>query len=337
MMLRAALAICVLALLVPATAGATFPGRNGKLTATVEGCQSKRHIVAIRPGVAGLQTLTPACAGDPRYRRDTFGPQWLPDGRRFLFVDATGPPRPEGLAFVTANPAGANERVGPRVGAKDPSLSPDGKRFVFSRNNGLFGVGVDGGDPTTLVPERTCVDTPGGFVAGDCYLANPRWSPDGRYFAVVWSGRRADREDYGLWIFNARNARPLRRLAGASEWFDWAPDSRRVVFATYGARADSGHVTGGNLYLARADGGGLRRIVRRDGTAETAPVISPDNRWVAWISLRFGPGDLGFTVTPTVWRRRLSGGPSQRLAALPRPVVDETFYTSPDLSWQPLP
>jgi Dipeptidyl peptidase IV (DPP IV) N-terminal region/WD40-like Beta Propeller Repeat len=342
-MLRAALAICVLIAVVPATASATFPGRNGKLTATVEGCANARHIVAIDLGTGVKRNLTAPCAraGNTAYHRDTWGPTWLPDGRRFLFAELVQRRTPVEATFRTANAVGLAKSTAfgmPFHLEAEPSLSPDGTRFVFVRRDGLFTIGLDGRDERQILRERTCFDAQGGVHPEECdHIQQPRWSPDGRYIAVLRSSGESGVDRHGIWVIEARTGRYLRRVSTRGQDFEWSPGSRHLVFATYGARSDDGKVKGGNLFMVGVDGRGLRRIVRRQDTAETQPVISPDGRWVAWISLRFGPGDLSFDIEPTVWRQRLSGGRAQRLATLPEPYVDESFFRSPTLSWQPLP
>jgi Tol biopolymer transport system component len=87
----------------------------------------------------------------------------------------------------------------------------------------------------------------------------------------------------------------------------------------------------------RASGKGARRLVHRRRLAEIAPTWSPDGRWIAWISLRFGKGDVGFDVKPSLWRVRAGGGRPRRITALPAPTVEEGEFLAPRLAWQALP
>jgi Tol biopolymer transport system component len=340
---RFTLVALLTALAVAAPASASFPGRNGKLVATTFGCGT-RHIAVVER--ARLTPLTPRCepvAGYESVYRDTFVPEWLPDGRRLLFAEAAPGFSSPHSTIITADPAGGAEQRGAQMSLDirenpiGPSVGPDGRRMVFGDRGGIVTTDLDGGNRHDLVADPQCTNSDGSPRPCSA-LVDPRWSPDGRYIAVH-RVTGYENSKIGIWLLSARTGSLLRKIAPRGYDVDWSPDSRRIVFSSMWGHSggDGNRVKGGNLYVARADGGGVRRVVRGHGTAETKPVWSPDGRWLAWISLKIGPGDIDFTVTPTVFRRRVSGGRWQKVAVIPGPRVEEGFYDKPDLAWQPLP
>src|SRR4051794_35242920 len=101
----------VLAAALPASASATFPGANGRLAVTLDGCSENRFIRAVSVTGAPAEDLTPSCAQltDADDVRDTFGPDWSPDGTRLLFA-STAVVSP-GTRFATVAADGTGERT----------------------------------------------------------------------------------------------------------------------------------------------------------------------------------------------------------------------------------
>jgi Tol biopolymer transport system component len=190
---------------------------------------------------------------------------------------------------------------------------------------------VDGRDVKLLRAQARC-----GPDNAICVMyEDPRWSPDGRRIAVrVLSASRAI--GTGLWILDAGTGRPLRRIAKGGLWgafeADWSPDGRRLVFNTDYQRDEvNGGASGGNIYVARADGKGKpRRIVHRKHIADTDPTWAPDGRSIVWV-------EQSFRVRPGIWRMRVPGGRPRLIRRIPHPYVEEGDYYAPKLAWQPLP
>jgi hypothetical protein len=98
----------------------------------------------------------------------------------------------------------------------NPHLSPDGKYLLFvrfspGRHVSICSVGVYGGPVTTLLK-----------LPGLAYDVKPRWSPDGRWIALI-----ADNEEdvpKGLILLHSSH-RTVRRFPNVQE-FAWSPDSR---------------------------------------------------------------------------------------------------------------
>lgn len=346
------------ALLVAAVAAvpapAAFPGANGPLVMELDGdgaCfyEGGRYLAATPWNRVELTPITPPCEQTPdesanedkddheSVTRSVSSPEFAPDGERLLAYQSGA--QPSGL--VTLAPDGSDLRPVPVAVASTPSFAPDGRRFAFSRDDGIWTARTDGTDVRRILRRPRC--------GSNCVRVQaPRWSPDGRYLSVEveqfrFGPGKPPKPRPGIWLVRPADGRLVRRVAKRGGDVDWSPDSRRLVYATdYQQRELKGGASGGNLYVVRPDGRGRRRIVHRRGTAETTPVWSPDGRWIAWVSIDFGRGDVGFEVWPSLWRIGVPGGraagSAKRLGKLPEPYEEEAFFSPPgSLTWRPLP
>lgn len=331
--MRLALPLVVAAALaLPATATASFPGANGMLAVTEETCGDSieiTHVQAYTSRGARRGELTPSCdtyesGNGDRIARGTFGPDWSPDGTRLLYAQAAGGDQPARFETVAADGTG-EQAVSPALrgvsSVNAPSFAPDGRRFAYLDGGTLYVAPGDGGAAAPLRDARNFLSV--------------RWSPRGDMMAVVRAGTAAQA---GLWLVDAASGRLVRRMVkGSVAGFDWSPDGSRIVFATPSYHAENGRVSGGNLYAVLTDGGRARVFVRTRGVGAVNPVWSPDGDSIAWVQMRFTPGDVRFRVIPTLWRKPARPGPARRIAILRSPSVEEGYHSVPDLAWQALP
>ena len=328
-------------------AHAAFPGRNGKLVVSLDRCEFHPHLRALSIGGRDLGALTKPCevvGKDAEFEDDVLraasAPDWSPDGERLVFVQSGA--EPAGLVTVAAD--GSDPQPIPStLGARSPSFAPDGLRVAFTEGGHVWTVGFDGVAPRLLRAAASCPPN-----RGNCTVfTGARWSPDGRRIAVVAEqfafgpGRPAVPRP-GIWLLDARTGKLVRRVvAGDTSTpaeVDWSPDGRLLLFRTsYQQEEIKGGASGGNIWVVRPDGRGRRRLVHRPRYAETFPRFSPDARWIAWIGLGFSAGDAAFSVKPTVYRVRTSGGRPQLVRRLPGPYVEEGDFHAPELAWQPRP
>jgi len=302
---------------------------------SIEDCYQAGYLATVKWRGGDVQPFTEECdSGGPEQPQGFAHPVASPDGETLLALrhGESGP------GYVTLGATGSDVSPVPisredlTIYPSGPSWAPDGETFAFDgdRNEGgrdrapLWAVQTDGSEQRSITGEReTAYD-------------NPSWSPDGKLIAVNASrgGLRT-----GLWLIRASNGKPVRRIAGTRAFDpDWSPDGRRIVFRTlYRQREIKGGASGGNLYVIDRSGKNRRRLVQREDIAETQPTWSPNGRWIAWVSLDFTGGDVGFDVFPSIWRVRARGGELHELTDLPEPYVEEGEYVPPHLTWVPRP
>jgi dipeptidyl aminopeptidase/acylaminoacyl peptidase len=340
------------ATLLPGRAGASFPGANGPFVLAVQGCQ--RHLATIPAGGGPLTAITERCPRDAQgYGRDleVFAPDVSADGRTVVALREDLEADDGGLGYLTLGIDGANPRTitppPPFLASGAPSFAPDGTRFAVTQPAGLGAtslraVRVSDGRLSLIRFARTC--GPPDRSRNCTELLAPRWSPDGRFLAVVvhsavYAPRAPVPVAPGIWIVRASDGTLVRRVARRGGWVDWSPDGRHLVYGTAYRQADelAGGASGGNLYVVDRQGRRTRELVRRAGVAETEPTWSPDGRSIAFVSLRLGGGDVSFRVRASLWTVRAAGGTPRRVRDLPAPGVEEGEFDAPELAWAPEP
>ena len=119
------------------------------------------------------------------------------------------------------------------------------------------------------------------------------WLPDGVRFAYSKPGPTGDMIAVRR-LDGAGGDRVLRRAMHPLITTDITPDGQRVVFSDYGQRA-------GRIHLASVQGDGDSREIPAEGDGyEQAGMVSPDGRWLAYITNK--------TRREEVCVRRLDGG-----------------------------
>jgi Tol biopolymer transport system component len=152
-----------------------------------------------------------------------------------------------------------------------PSLSPDGTRFVFNRQE------------SELVPATPWIaNTDGSGIRlldeGAHGLSLVEWSPDSARLAVVGTVNNVQ----GLWILGP-DAKATLVIAAQWDRFAvfssllWRPNGQELLFQ---ASRDDAILVG--LHLVAADGSGLRTIVEPTVPGPTQPALSPDGSRVAY-------------------------------------------------------
>jgi Tol biopolymer transport system component len=242
-------------------------------------------------------------------------------------------------------------------GVRHPSAN-QAADFALSATGTL--VYVPGGGESTSLSAVVWVDRAGqvvGHAVNDPVdrPRDPALSPDGTRLALATGSNNGE-----IWSYDLRGRPPIRLATGTRSPV-WSPDSKRIAFAGAGPRgkvftllADGSTLTpesastesfqgiprswsgAGDLVLVRfplpagdifampSGGAGEPRPVVATEYAETDPALSPDGRWLAYVSNRTGRGEIWVQGYPEGVAIRVStnGGYEPRWAANGR----ELFY-----------
>src|SRR5262245_17413018 len=229
--------------------------------------------------------------------------------------------------------------VGPKDLYTQPVFSPDAKRMAVVRqdlegqSNDIWIVDLSSGQYTKLT------------VSGEREAAaSPAWSPDGRYVAFVGLRQGA----YGLY-------RKLSSGEGAEELLyknnapltltDWSMDGKYLTYF-------SSDLSGGGLYALPMAGTGERKPTEmfRSKFQNTGPRLSPDDRFVAYISNETGrnelyvrPSNLTGTSSAGPWKISEQGaqgmafwrrdGKEMTFLAPDRGIMSVSLTTAPDFEF----
>ena len=216
------------------------------------------------------------------------------------------------MLYLPADPASADgavvrvDRTG-QATVLDPSwranisslaLSPDGRRLAVSIQSGgrsdIWVKQLDAGPLTRLTFDGTLN-----------YRAT--WRPDGRSIAFT-----SDRDSSLSLLYSIRadgSGRPERLLPGDSLQIDeseWSADGRWLLFR-------AGTSDGTRDIYAREVGANSARVTVSAGTFdEYMPALSPDGRWVAYVSIESGHEEVYVRPFPETdrarWQVSTSGG-----------------------------
>jgi eukaryotic-like serine/threonine-protein kinase len=185
--------------------------------------------------------------------------------------------------------AGGSERIPlPPSDHWDAKFSPDGRQLAYIRNDHLWVYDLDLGTHTQLTKEGS-------------RRHNPAWSPDGT--RIVFSAAGGD--DIDLFVVDAAGKTPVQRIGGSNA-DDFAtqvlPDSS-VLAQTQGSRGDV-------LLFRRGDSTGVP-LFQADWVERDARV-SPNGRWIAYISGESGRADLYVRRWPGLENKvKVSNGDAQ--------------------------
>jgi len=225
-----------LALAVPGAGGAG-PAANGRIVFASDR-NGAAELFSVESDGTELRRLTrsfPAAA---------YGLDWSPRGGRIAFSRPLGSRGAKEIWTTRPNGTGLRRLTRP-AGRCDsfPAWSPDARRIAFARDRcgggrELWIMNADGSNPRRI---RTLVGDQTWHIS---------WSPDGKLLAVEGVGGGC-----AVLLVPVSGAAPRRQFCRLPiQGVAFSPDGRRLAFSR------SGSVNDTYLFIARLDGGGLRRI-----------------------------------------------------------------------------
>ncbi len=157
-------------------------------------------------------------------------------------------------------------------------LSPDGKRLATVRRSGVSASDIWLFDLDRPVPSR--------FTFGPSTNYSIAWSPDGS--RIAFSSDRFGPEDIFVKSVNgaAEETAVLKGGALFKEPTSWSSDGKTIIFEQPDPK------TGWDLFLLPADGKGPPVPFLSAPGLERLGVVSPDGRWIAYVSDEAGRLEL---------------------------------------------
>jgi Tol biopolymer transport system component len=243
--------------LVPASAQAAYPGRNGKIAyAESDGAISNGSTSSLASIWSSGRGARPLAFGG-------VDPAFSPSGRTLAFADEFG------FGISITRPEGRRVRRVTRGSDSNPDFAPSGRRIVFERYP------VSGPQEIRIYHAgRTRLLTRGN---------SPAWSPGGG--AIAFTRTLTDgTQRTGIYTIGP-DGRNLRLVTVGFDP-DWSPSGRTLGFV----------ITPGRLATIRPSGAGFRRLTRRpiyshpafspDGRAVAALRSNGDGQDLVTINLR---------------------------------------------------
>jgi hypothetical protein len=247
--------------MVPAPAGAAFPGANGSIA--YQGNDGGFTVVSVTPNGAIQRNLGGGT-----------GPSWSPTGSLIAFASQLPSSQ---IELSTMAPDGsARTQVTSLGSASFPAWSPDGSKLALAsystttNNYDIWTVAANGTNPTQLT------SSPAEDIA-------PSWSPDGSRISFV-TNRDGDREIYVMDPDGGHLTDLTNRHASEEESADWSPDGSKIVFSSIVPNGSP------DVSVMDAAGGGVVRL-----GVGYYPTWSPDGKRIAFTRSAAGGTDL-FTM-----------------------------------------
>lgn len=203
------------------------------------------------------------------------------------------------MQLVWVDQQGEEEALAARPGIyRSPQLSPDGTRLVITvEESGNRDVWTWDLSRETLT--RVTFD-----AAADTY---PLWTPDGS--GVVFRSTREGALDHLFWkaAGGIGQARQLTTDSKRPTPYSFSPDGTELVFA------ERSPETKWDLYVMSMEGGRhTSRLLLQTPFDEMQPVVSPDGRWIAYMSDESGRREVYARPFPKVetgkWQISRDGG-----------------------------
>jgi TolB protein len=266
-----ACALVVAAGLVPTSAHAAFPGRNGLIVFHTNRDAGNYEIYTMNADGSSPTRLTNSAGHD-------LTPKWSPDGKKIAFVSI----RDGNYEIYTMDADGSNQTRITNNPAEDvqPAWSPDGTQLVFGStrdgNEEIYTMNANG---TNQVRRTT--------TASNVTDGFPSWSPDGTQIAF-----QSDRTgNFEIFTMNTNGTAQTNRTNNAAydEYPSWYPDGSFIAF-------DSNRNDGNfEIYRMFPDGSNVQRETNRPAD-DTSGSRAPQQNFLLWVSTLNGDKEIQTSV-----------------------------------------
>jgi Tol biopolymer transport system component len=224
-------------------------------------------------------------------------PAWSPDGKSIVFVASRDPIKEDqnDLDLFVMRADGSDRHALTDDGVYDgtPTWSPDGNKIAFAHAPGLgaeqvdgviVAIGLDGQGRTQLTRHPNT-----GTVFID---TEPAWSPDGNTIAFTRATYAPDGRMFTAIYTTTPTGGTAQLLIEDAADPAWSPDGNRIAFTStrdsFGETCFHDCAPSGEIYVARADGSGLKRLTTSEAS-DRSPTWAPDGRHIAFVSDRSDP------------------------------------------------
>ncbi len=190
---------------------------------------------------------------------------------------------------------------------RQPRISPDGKRVVVRKqgtNCELWKLDVDRGSL--------------GRIAQDADNHDAVWSPDGRRIVYEQAGAHVV---VALAMDGSRATETIAKGMGSGSPQSWSAGGNLLVYTV------NGQLTRSDIWVRAMDGSSPPAPFIATGFDESDPTISPDGKWIAYMSNETGTPEVfirPYPDTGTAWQVSTGGGRSPVWSGDGR----ELFFTS---------
>ena len=254
--------------------------------------------------------------------QDSSSPRWSPDGSLLAFSSQRDDDQT--IRFIRVGPPGGEAfRIEGVEGS--PLFSPDGSRIAF----------LDDVEPEEADNEEDVAGTiaPDAITAGldpsrfDGHVATHlRYKTDGR---VDWLPHPEVRARSQLFVVPRQGGEPaqLTDLPRNVRNVEWTPDGEGFFFTLDPHEDDELHFhPSSDIHFLPAAGGDPVTVVSGEGS-QTAPSVSPDGRWLAYLETSTWFDQTELMVVEL--------GPDRRPAGEPIHLTQEWIYSPGSPSWTP--
>ncbi|HSU34118.1 MAG TPA: hypothetical protein VLJ88_00515 [Propionibacteriaceae bacterium] len=201
---------------------------------------------------------------------------WTPDSKTVLYAGLTEAGAVDIFSIKVKGHRAPINLTNDAAIDNQPSVSPDGRWFVYGRQGDLYRRAIDGSDPVLIT---------GGGGPTDGIDNGPDYSPDGSRIAF-----QSNRDgDFDIYVIKARPESPSNvavnltdELRGPDEKVisqerrpTWSPDGRYLAFWWH-LPSPAFPFIGGEIYRMRADGTQFANLTDNDDQVPIVGDIMPD-------------------------------------------------------------